>query len=72
VGYFLSLLLYFVLIWLFGFGIATALFTFGFLYGWVRIGWAHALIYTGCVVGVTQFMGWALGLYWPQGVLLGL
>jgi putative tricarboxylic transport membrane protein len=70
VGYFLSLLLYFVLIWLFGFGIATALFTFGFLYGWVRIGWSHALIYTGCVVGVAQFMGWALGLYWPQGVLL--
>jgi putative tricarboxylic transport membrane protein len=71
VGYFFSLLLYFVLIWLFGFGIATTLFTFGFLYGWVRIRWSHALIYTGCVVGVTQFMGWVLGLYWPSGVLLG-
>jgi putative tricarboxylic transport membrane protein len=71
VGYFLSLLLYFALIWLFGFGIATALFTFGFLYGWVRIHWSQALLYTGCVVGVAQFMGWVLGLYWPQGVLVG-
>jgi hypothetical protein len=70
-GYFLSLLLYFVLIWLLGFGIATALFVFGFLYGWVRMRRLHALIYTGCVVGVAQLMSWLLNLYWPQGLLLG-
>jgi hypothetical protein len=71
-GYFFSLLFYFVLIWLFGFGIATALFTFGFLYGWIRMRFFHALIYTGSLVSVMIFMGWALGLYWPEGLLLGL
>jgi putative tricarboxylic transport membrane protein len=69
-GYFFALLLYLLLILLVGFGIATILFTFGFLYGWAKMRWSHALIYTGCVVGVAQFMGWALGLYWPHGVLL--
>jgi hypothetical protein len=34
--------------------------------------WSHALIYTGCVVGVAQLMGWLLSLHWPQGILLGL
>jgi hypothetical protein len=70
-GYFFSLLLYLVIILLFGFGVATALFIFLFLYGWVRMRWSHALIYTVCVVGVAQLMSWLLGLYWPQGVLLG-
>lgn len=59
-GYFFSLVLFLLLILLFGFGVATTLFTFGFLYGWVRMRWSHALIYTGCVVGVVQFMGWLL------------
>jgi hypothetical protein len=32
----------------------------------------HALFYTGSVVGLAGFMSWLLGLYWPQGLLLGL
>jgi putative tricarboxylic transport membrane protein len=71
-AYFLSLVSYFLLIWLFGFGIATTLFTFFFLYGWVKVRWSHALTYTACLVAVVEFMGWLLGLYWPEGVLLGL
>ena len=70
-GYFLSLVLYLLLILLFGFGIATALFTFGFLYGWVRMGWFTAAIYTGVLVGLTLVMSWLLGMYWPEGILLG-
>jgi hypothetical protein len=70
-GYFFSLVLYLLLVMLFGFGIATALFTFGFLYGWVQMRWFHALIYTGVVVGVTLVMSRLLGLYWPEGILLG-
>jgi hypothetical protein len=70
-GYFFSLLFYFVLISLFGFGIATALFTFGFLYGWIRMRFFHALIYTGSLVSVMIVMSWLLGLYWPEGILLG-
>jgi putative tricarboxylic transport membrane protein len=71
-GYFFSLLMYLLLILLFGFGIATAFFIFVFLYGWVKMRCLHALIYTGSVVGAAQLMSWLLGLYWPQGVLLGL
>jgi putative tricarboxylic transport membrane protein len=70
-GYFLSLLFYLLLILFLGFGIATALFTFAFLYGWVKMGWLHALIYTGSIVGAAQIMSQLLGLYWPQGILLG-
>jgi hypothetical protein len=70
-GYFLSLVLFLCLILLLGFGIATALFTFVFLYGWVRTGWLYALIYTGSVVGVALLMSQLLALYWPQGILLG-
>jgi putative tricarboxylic transport membrane protein len=71
-GYFAGLILYFLLIWLFGFGIATALFTFVFLYGWVKMRLLHTVIYTGSVVGVALLMSWLLNLYWPAGVLLGL
>jgi TctA family transporter len=71
-GYFLSFLLYFLLIWLFGFGIATALFTFFFLYGWVRMRLSGALIYTASLFAVAAVMGWLLGMYWPPGVLVGL
>jgi putative tricarboxylic transport membrane protein len=71
-GYFFSLVFYLLLILVFGFGIATALFVFAFLYGWIRMRWLHALAYTGCVVGVAQTMSWLLGLYWPEGLLLGL
>jgi len=56
---------------LLGFGIATALFTFVFLYAWVRTGWLYALIYTGSVVGAALLMSQLLALYWPQGILLG-
>ena len=71
-GYFSSLLLLFLMIWLLGFGIATALFTFFFLYAAAGMRWFPALIYTGALVGVALLMGWLLGLYWPQGLLLGL
>ncbi len=70
-GYFLALVLYFLLIWLFGFGIATALFTFGFLFGWVRMRWLPSLSYTVAVVGFALLLSRALELYWPQGLLLG-
>jgi len=70
-GYFFSLVLYLLLILLFGFGIATALFTFAFLYGWVRMNWFPVLIYTGVAVGLTLIMSWLLGMYWPEGILLG-
>ena len=70
-GYFFSLVLFLLLILLFGFGVATALFTFGFLYGCAKMRWFHTLIYTGCIVGVVQLMGWLLGLYWPEGLLFG-
>jgi putative tricarboxylic transport membrane protein len=68
-GYFFSLLLYLLLILLVGFGVATALFAFGFLYGWVRMRWIYALVYAGCVVGAAQLMSWLLNLYWPAGLL---
>jgi TctA family transporter len=70
-GYFVSLGLYLVLILLIGFGIATAIFTFGFLYGWVRMRWFPALGYAVIVVGLVALMSRLLGLYWPQGILLG-
>ncbi|HKY09909.1 MAG TPA: tripartite tricarboxylate transporter permease [Candidatus Binatia bacterium] len=70
-GYFSALVLYFALIWLSGFGIATALYTFGFLFGWVRMRWLPSLAYTGIVVGFALLMSRALELYWPQGVILG-
>jgi hypothetical protein len=63
--------LFLLLILFFGFGIATALFTFGFLYSWVRMHWVTAAIYTGVVVGLAEIMSHVLGLYWPQGILLG-
>jgi TctA family transporter len=70
-GYFSSLVLFLLLILFFGFGIATALFTFGFLYSWVRMHWFTAAIYTGVVVGLAEIMSHVLGLYWPQGIVLG-
>ena len=70
-GYFLSLVLYFFLIWFFGFLIATALFTFLFLYGWVKMPLSRTLSYTACLVGVAALLGWMLGLYWPEGLLGG-
>jgi hypothetical protein len=33
--------------------------------------WSHALIYTISVVAVAQIMSRLLGLYWPEGLLLG-
>jgi len=70
-GYFFSLFLFLLLILVAGFGIATAVFTFAFLFGWVRMRWFSALLYSGIVVGLVMFMSQLLGLYWPQGVLLG-
>jgi TctA family transporter len=69
IGYFVAFSFYFFLIWLLGFGIATTLFTFVFLYGWAGMRVLHALIYTGCLVSWTVFMGWLLELHWPDGVL---
>jgi TctA family transporter len=70
-GYFSSLILYFSLIWFCGFGIATALYTFGFLFGWARMRWLPSLAYTAAVVGFALALSRALELYWPQGVVLG-
>ena len=70
-GYLFSFVVYLLLILLLGFGIATALFTFGFLYSLVRTGWFTAAIYSGVLVGVTLVMSWLLGMYWPEGILLG-
>jgi hypothetical protein len=71
-GYFFALVLFLVLILFLGFGAATALFTFGFLYGRVRMRWLNALLYTGVVVGLALLMGSLLGLYWPQGIIFEL
>jgi putative tricarboxylic transport membrane protein len=71
-GYFAGFIFYFLLIWLLGFGVATTLFTFAFLYGWTKVSLAYALLYTLCLVGAVEIMGWGLGLHWPAGVLLGL
>jgi putative tricarboxylic transport membrane protein len=70
-GYFSSLLLFLFLILLVGFGVAITLFTLGFLYSSVKMRWSHVLIYTGCILGVAELMGWLLNLHWPQGLLLG-
>lgn len=70
-GYLFSFVGYLLLILLFGFGIATALFTFAFLCAWVRTGWFTAAVYTGVLVGLTLIMSWLLGMYWPEGILLG-
>ena len=70
-GYLFSFVAYLLLILFFGFGIATAIFTFAFLYAWVRTGWLTAAIYTGVLVGLTLIMSWLLGMYWPEGILLG-
>jgi hypothetical protein len=69
--YFAVLLVYFALIWLLGFVIATGLFTFLLLYGMLGMRWSSALLYTVSLVAVAQGMGWLLDLYWPDGVLLG-
>jgi TctA family transporter len=69
--YFAALLVCFGLIWLFGFVIATGLFTFLLLYGMLGMRWSSALVYTVLLVAVAQGMGWLLDLYWPDGVLLG-
>jgi TctA family transporter len=70
-GYFFALVVYLLLILLIGFGIATALFTFGFLFGWVGMRWLSSLAYTGAVVGFALLMSRVLDMYWPQGVLFG-
>jgi TctA family transporter len=70
-GYFLSLVSFLLLILLVGFGIATALFTFAFLLGWVKMHWFPALIYSGIIVALVVFLSGMLGMYWPEGVLLG-
>ncbi|HXG50679.1 MAG TPA: tripartite tricarboxylate transporter permease [candidate division Zixibacteria bacterium] len=71
VVYFATLLLFFGAIWLFGFGVATALFTFLFLRFAAGMQWTYGLLYTAAVVGVAELMTWLLNLYWPKGVLLG-
>jgi hypothetical protein len=55
----------------FGFGSATALFVFGFLFSRVKMGWVPALTYAGVVVGLALLLNKLLGLYWPEGILLG-
>jgi TctA family transporter len=70
-GYFFSLVAYLLLILLLGFGVATVLFTFAFLYGWSRAGLVTALVYTVIVIGVALLMSRLLGMYWPEGILLG-
>jgi hypothetical protein len=47
------------------------LFTFAFLYGWVRAGWVTSLVYTAIVIGLALLMSRLLGMYWPEGILLG-
>ncbi len=71
-GYFVSLVVYLFMILLFGFGVATALFAFVFLLGWVKMRWFYALLYTTILIGAAELMGKLLGLYWPEGLLLGL
>ncbi|HXG79028.1 MAG TPA: tripartite tricarboxylate transporter permease, partial [Methyloceanibacter sp.] len=71
IGYFVSLLAYLFLILLVGFGIATILFTFVFLFYRVKMRWYHALLYTAILIGTAEIMGKLLGLYWPEGVLSG-
>jgi putative tricarboxylic transport membrane protein len=71
-GYFFSFVLFLLLILFLGFGVATALFTFGFLYGWVGMRSTSALFYTGMVVGIALLMGALLGLYWPKGMVFEL
>jgi TctA family transporter len=70
-GYFVSLVAYLLLILLLGFGVATVLFTFAFLYGWVRPGLVTSLVYTAIVIGLALLMSRLLGMYWPEGILLG-
>ena len=70
-GYFFSLVAYLLLVLLVGFGVATALFMFAFLYGWVRMRWVTSLVYTVVAVGVALLMSRVLGMYWPEGILLG-
>lgn len=70
--YFSSLILYFLLIYLFGFGAATVLYALLFLLGVARVGLLSTLAYTALLLGFAQLMSWALGLYWPEGVLLAL
>jgi TctA family transporter len=70
-GYFFSLVAYLLLILLVGFGVATVLFTFVFLYGWVRAGVVTSLVYTIIVISLALLMSRLLGMYWPEGILLG-
>lgn len=70
-GYLFSLVLYLLMILLFGFGGATALYTFGFLYGWLRTKLFYAFIYAGIAVALAVVMNQLLGLYWPESILLG-
>ena len=70
-GYFAGLMLYFLMIWLLGFGIGTGLFTLAFLYSQVRMRWVPTVSYTAAIVGVALLMSWLLNLYWPGGVLFG-
>ena len=70
-GYFFSFVLYLLMILFIGFGSATALFIFGFLYSRVKMSWVPALTYAGVVVGLALLLNKLLGLYWPEGILLG-
>jgi hypothetical protein len=69
-AYFLSLVAFLVMIVLIGFGAASALFTFAFLFFSVRMRWFSALAYSTIVVGLAVLMSQLLGLYWPEGLLV--
>jgi hypothetical protein len=70
-GYFIFLILFLLMIVLIGFGAASALFTFAFLLFSVRMRWFSALGYSAIVVGLALLLSRLLGLYWPEGLLLG-
>jgi TctA family transporter len=70
-AYFALLALYLLLILFLGFGVASAFFTFAFLYFGAEMRWFAAAMYTGLVVALALLLTRLLGLYWPPGMLLG-
>ncbi|MBI4488659.1 MAG: tripartite tricarboxylate transporter permease [Deltaproteobacteria bacterium] len=69
--YFASIAAFYILIWLIGFRLAAILCVFLFLNRVAGMSRLYAVTYTIVLLAAMGVLDWALGLYWPTGVLGG-
>jgi TctA family transporter len=69
--YFAAIFVFYLLIWLIGFRLAAILSVFLFLNRVAGMLWTYAVAYVAILFTAMAGLDWALGLYWPTG-LLGL